>query len=397
VNDEKMSVGQRIAYYRKQRGMHQVHLAGQVGRSVPWLSRIERGQRTVEKVADLLALARVLKVEPGDLIGGISLPANGGGPLDPPRGIIAVRGAVVAVRAPDQEPPTAAELGAAVKRVNQLEWNGSYQHAALLLPQTLAAARAGVAAEVLGAWGWLSGAYRIASRLARNLGERDLVALAADRAITAAQHAGDGLAVAASTRHLAFGLLSLGLVDEAGGVCSDGADSLAPTNATSVEGWSLWGSLQLTGAVAAAREQDHVGGRGMLREAKAAAERVGPGRNDYWECFGPANVGAHEVAVELELGDVTEALRIADGVEVDELPVNSRRVRFLVDVASAHELRRDDAATVSVLLEAERYSPEGLRHQVAARELVRVCLKRERKSRTPGLRGLAERLRVTAD
>jgi hypothetical protein len=135
----------------------------------------------------------------------------------------------------------------------------------------------------------------------------------------------------------------------------------------------------------------------MLREARTAAERVGPDRNDYWECFGPANVGAHEVAVALELGDVTEALRIADGVELDELSVNSRRVRFLVDIARAHELRRDDPATVSVLLEAERYSPEGLRHQVAAREMVRVCLKRERKSRTPGLRGLAERLGVTTD
>ena len=370
--DENTPVGKRIAYYRKRRGMHQAHLAGQVGRSVPWLSRIERGQRTIEKVADLLALARVLKVEPGDLIGGISLPPNGGAPLDPPRGIIAVRRAVVAVRPPDQEPPTVAELRAAVEHANQVEWNGSYQRSAVLLPETLAAARAGVAAEVPGAWGWLSAAYRIASRLARNLGERDLVALAADRAINAAQRAGDGLAVAASTRHLAFGLLSLGLVDEAGGVCSDGADSIAPTNATLLEGWSLWGSLQLTGAVAAAREQDHTGARRMLREARTAAERVGPDRNDYWECFGPANVGAHEVAVALELGDVTEALRIADGVELDELSVNSRRVRFLVDIARAHELRRDDPATVSVLLEAERYSPEGLRHQVAAREMVRV-------------------------
>jgi hypothetical protein len=161
-------------------------------------------------------------------------------------------------------------------------------------------------------------------------------------------------------------------------------------------GWSLWGSLRLTEAIAASRTRaaDARSARRLLRDARAAAERVGPGHNHYWENFGPANVSAHEIAVELEFGAAVEALRIADTVEVDELPYAGRRARVLIDVAHAYALRRDDGAAMAVLLEAERHSPEGVRYQVLAHELVRVCLGRERKSRTPGLRGLAERLGI---
>ncbi|MGH8884063.1 MAG: helix-turn-helix domain-containing protein [Egibacteraceae bacterium] len=105
-------VGQRIAHWRHRRGLTQQVLAGLVGRSVPWLSLIERGDRTVEKIADLLALANVLKVEPGDLIGGVELPPNGGGPLDPPRGIPAIRRALFAVHLADRETPDAVRLRA---------------------------------------------------------------------------------------------------------------------------------------------------------------------------------------------------------------------------------------------------------------------------------------------
>ncbi|MGH8898053.1 MAG: helix-turn-helix domain-containing protein, partial [Egibacteraceae bacterium] len=71
-----------------------------------------------------------------------------------------------------------------------------------------------------------------------------------------------------------------------------------------------------------------------------------------------------------------------------------RRARLCIDVAGAHALGQDDAATVTLLLEAERHAFEVVRHSVLAREFVRVCLGRERRSRTPGLRGLAGRLGV---
>lgn len=61
-----------------------------------------------------------------------------------------------------------------------------------------------------------------------------------------------------------------------------------------------------------------------LRNARDAAERVGEGRNDYYEAFRPANVAAHEVAVALESEDAVEALRRADRVEAGRVTVRTR-------------------------------------------------------------------------
>lgn len=392
--DEDATVGQRIAYWRRRRGLTQQVLAGLVGRSVPWLSKIERGERTVEKITDLLAIARVLKVEPGDLMGRIRMPTNGGGPLDPPRGMAAVRHAVL-VDPPDREPPGADELSAEVEHAGRLVGGGSFEARTVILPDLLAAARVAAAQEVPGAWWCLARVYLMISGLARRVGEVELAWIAVDRAIDAARRSGDMMLVAHARRRLAFALMREGWLDEAGAVCSDAADAIAPSDDTPLEGWALWGSLQLTEAVIVTRDQDAVGVRGLLEGARLAADRVGSGRNDYWESFGPANVGAHEVAIELESGDAVEALRLADRVDVDEWPSTGRRAGFFIDVAHAHGLRRDDGAAVAVLLEAERQAPEVVRYSVRARELVRVCLGRERRSRTPGLRGLAERIGVT--
>ncbi|MGH8895763.1 MAG: helix-turn-helix domain-containing protein [Egibacteraceae bacterium] len=388
-------VGQRIAYWRHRRGLTQQVLAGLVGRSVPWLSLIERGDRTVEKIADLLALANVLKVEPGDLIGGVELPPNGGGPLDPPRGIPAIRRAVLVDRPPDHEPLDAAELRTHVEHARRLEARGSYEALVVVLPELIIAGRAAAAAEAPGAWWNLAAALQVASRVARKVGDPQLAWVAAERAGTAARRSGDGLMGALSERLRANALMRLGWLDEAGAVCSDGADAIAPTEATPIEGWAVWGTLQLTESVAAVRGGDDAAAWRLLRDARVAAERVGEGRNDYWQSFGPASTGLIEVTVALEAGNAVEALRIADGVEVDELTSAALRARFCVHVAQAHMLRRDDAAAVALLLEAERHSAETVRYSVKARELVRVCLGRERRSRTPGLRGLAERLGVT--
>ncbi|MGH8898252.1 MAG: helix-turn-helix domain-containing protein [Egibacteraceae bacterium] len=393
--DENTPVGQRIAYYRRRRGLTQQVLSGLVGRSVPWLSLIERGDRTVQAIADLLALARVLKVEPSDLIGGLSLPANGGAPHDPPQGISAIRRAVLAGLPGDREPPSAAELRANVDQAGALAAGGSYEARALLLPHLVVAGRAAAEEGVPGAWGCLARVYLMTSGLVRTFGDVTLAWIGADRAIAAAKRSGDDLLVAHARRRMAFALMREGWLDKAGAVCSDSGDALAPTDAAPLEQWSLWGSLQLTQAVIAVRGGDGAYAWRLLRDARTAAQRVGPGRNDYWENFGPANVGAHEVAVALESGDAREALRLADHIDIDELPMAQRRAEVLIDVAQAHGLLQDDAATVALLLEAERHAPETIRYSVLARELVRVCLGRERRSRTPGLRGLAERLGIT--
>src|SRR3954447_6537662 len=62
-------IGRRVATYRRRRGLSQAALAGLIGRSESWLSQVERGVRSVDRMSVLLDLARVLHVEVEALIG----------------------------------------------------------------------------------------------------------------------------------------------------------------------------------------------------------------------------------------------------------------------------------------------------------------------------------------
>ncbi len=395
MDQSTASIGQRIRWWRKRRQLSQRTLAELAGRSESWLKKVEAGDRVAENVWVLLALANILKIGLDDLIGGVELPPNGGAPHDPPKGIHAIRRALFS--AADRELRDLTALHMRAEAASRARISGRYEDAARVLPELIMDAQAAAAQETPGAWALLGRVCQICLDLLREVGERELALLVADRYVAAAQRSGDELLTAAAKRHLAFALLGVGLLDQAGMVCSDAADRIAPTPSTSVEGWSLWGSLALTSAIVAARTLDACAAWRLLRGAREAGERVGPGRNDYSQAFGPANVGVHEVAAALELGDPVEALRLADPIGVigvDELP-SSRRAALGLFAAQAHSLRRDDGAAVIALVEAEGHCPDRVRYSVKAHEIVRVCLKRERKTLTPGLRDLAVRLGVT--
>ncbi|MGH8909041.1 MAG: helix-turn-helix domain-containing protein [Egibacteraceae bacterium] len=394
MNDD-MGVGKRIRYWRKRRGISQAVLAERAGRSESWLEKVERGERVCSQAGDIVRIANVLRVEPKDLLPEFKLPPNGAASLTPPRGVPAIRHALFTVRLPDREPPDSASLRAAVEQALLLEGNGSYNGLALILPDLLLTSRVAVEHDVAGSWWCLAGAYQAAAGLAHTLRELDLQLTCADRAVSAAQQSGDPLMTAVGHRWIANALMRQGLLDDAGAVCSDAADAIAPTPETSRAGWSVWGALRLVAADAVNRSGDTAAAWRLLRDARAAAERVGSGRNDYWQAFGPASVGANEAGVALEAGDPVEALRIAERVEVEEMPTKWRRARFFLDSAAAQALRHKDDAAVRLLLTAETHAPEVVRYRFEVHELVNVLLKRERKSVTPGLRDLAERLGIT--
>src|SRR3954465_14601346 len=75
---DQLSIGERIAFYRRRRGLSQAVLADLVGRSEDWLSKIERGERAIRRLDAPAAGARVgrvgcvavgLRVTLGDLLG----------------------------------------------------------------------------------------------------------------------------------------------------------------------------------------------------------------------------------------------------------------------------------------------------------------------------------------
>src|SRR4029453_2900932 len=71
--------GDRIAAYRRRRGLSQAALAGLIGRSESWLSQVERGVRSVDRMSILLDMAKVLHVEVESLTGRPWLYAPNGG------------------------------------------------------------------------------------------------------------------------------------------------------------------------------------------------------------------------------------------------------------------------------------------------------------------------------
>src|SRR3954469_10929011 len=63
------SIGERIAAYRRRRGLSQAALAGLIGRSESWLSQVERGVRSVDRMSILLDMGKVLHVDVESLTG----------------------------------------------------------------------------------------------------------------------------------------------------------------------------------------------------------------------------------------------------------------------------------------------------------------------------------------
>ncbi len=161
---------------------------------------------------------------------------------------------------------------------------------------------------------------------------------------------------------------------------------------------SVWGGLLVSGAVAAARDNQPDTADDMLNLAEAAATRLdGAGfevRTDYERPFGLPLVVMQSVDVAVVTDRPARALEVAKKMPPDaHLPL-AAKARHLGDVASAQtSLGRDREAT-DTLLTIERTAPDWMRYQAYPRTIVRELLERERRARTPRLRGLAQRLGV---
>lgn len=141
----------------------------------------------------------------------------------------------------------------------------------------------------------------------------------------------------------------------------------------------MYGALLLVGAVAVAHQGDTWAARSRLREVSPLAERTGE-RNTLWTAFGSTNVAMYAVTVEVEAGEATEGLRLAEQVDHGHSPSIERRVAFLLDQAKGHEQRRDYASALLLLHSAEREAPEDVRYRTTAHAILRTVIQRGRRS-----------------
>jgi hypothetical protein len=158
---------------------------------------------------------------------------------------------------------------------------------------------------------------------------------------------------------------------------------------------SVYGTLFLAGAVAAARDEDRAAVRAYLAEADQCARRLGTDANHLWTAFGPTNVAIHRVATAMDLGDVQVAIDLGPQLDTSSLPTE-RRVRHAMETARALSAWNRTDEALSMLLDSERTAPEQVRHHALSRRLVQTWMRRGRGRASFELAGLAQRVHVTA-
>lgn len=396
-------IGQRIAVYRRRRGLSQSALAGLVGRSESWLSQVERGVRSVDKMSVLLDLAKVLHVDVQALTGRPWELSPNGGPMV--QGVDAIRSVLTnyghMVGSGCTETVSLSDFRQAVASMHR--WYQAAQYDAVIrdMPDLLGRAdmlRFGIQGaderEVSLAY---ASAYVVGSKLLTKLGVSDLAAVTADRAAMTAGGIDSPAAHGMAIYQVVCALLRSDRNSEAEDLAVRMAETLQPhVRSDDPALVSVTGALWLIAAVSAARRTDRDEAWRRLDLAQGLAELLGTDANYAWTAFGPTNVAIHRVSVAAELGDPGSALDAAADVDVNRLPeeLRSRRAQNNLDLAWAQAQRKRDAEATLHLLEAERVAPEALKFNVIAREMIREMLTRGKRATSGSLSALATRAGV---
>jgi tetratricopeptide (TPR) repeat protein len=400
--DYQKALGRKIAAERRRRGLSQPELARMIDRSVAWVSQVERGVRRVDRMSVLEALAAALDVPLSELaaeapvVAAVTEESPGVGELRLVlSGAYALRAMMDGHRA-----PALGTLRTRSRRAWDLAHAGRYADLADLLrglvPDLENAARAMSQDRRAEVFELMAATYQACSAALAKLGEPEAAWIAADRAMAAAERAGNPLLVAAGAFRLVFVFISARHHDQAEETARTAAEALwTMADGGDPQAMSLWGGLTLQRAVVAARINDSDTAYDQLERAKQMAGRLGEGRNDYNTEFGPANVGLQEVAIAVDLGDAGRALRAAAAVDTSGLSAE-RRARLLIETARAHAQRRQVDEAVAALLQAEQVTPELVRGHVLVRQLVADLLTMQDPAAAE-LRDLARRLTAKAE
>jgi hypothetical protein len=293
-------------------------------------------------------------------------------------------------------PPSFAWLRVRTERACELSRTSRYDELtevlADLLPSLETAVRAGPEPQHPDVYELLAVAYQSCSAALARMGEPDAAWVAADRAMAAAERAGNLLLVAAGSQRLASAFLAArhyALAEETARTTVAALQELAGLG--DPDAVALCGSLTLLRAVIAARTGRAADAYRQLAAARRLAARLCPEQVAEAE-FGPDHVTLYEIAVSVDLGDAGHALRVAAAAAADSLPP-SHRARMLVDVARAFALREQVDEAADALDRAQAACAAYVQDSDRARQLVRDLLAHGSPA-PPALSRLAARLGV---
>ncbi|MGH3795506.1 MAG: helix-turn-helix domain-containing protein [Pseudonocardiaceae bacterium] len=390
--------GALVRLYRIERRMSTTSLATRAGITVRYLEMIEADSKT-PSVPVLRKLAKVLGVRSSALLGEAPSEDHEGS-INPrlaevERALYTYRSLALSEK---DELPTLEALAVQISTAQQ-SWCSSpnkYSDVLRMLPALIVNSERAVheSGRSREACRQASEMYHVARAVLKYLGRVDLGGLVSDRAMRYAEEAEDPLLVAAATWNLGHAMLSDDMPSGALDLAMKGSEALEPLLPDGTpEHFSLYGGLQLVATLAALRTGDPWRARELLRgPARQAAEQVGDGHNHHGTVFGPTNVGIHMVRVEYECGEITEALRLADDVDITRTPSLERKTSLLYKVAQCYDCRSNDAAVFVHLKIAEQLCPEDFQHRQDVRGMVRTLAKRAKPSYASEVREFAGRI-----
>lgn len=384
------TIGANLRQIRKARGKSLTTIGGLAGISASYLSRLESGDRALDRRSLVVALANALEVAPSEITRSAMSQA---GELDEDGSLNAVRLALlfVSMGQPAGQVVPLKMLNHLVNEILTAQRNCDYARVGAKIPSlirdlhtTLAAGRdvrdllrLVVLTHVQGTQAWL--------------GDTGASPDLAWQAATLAQHAAEQLDEpryrAVSAFGTAFGLLGAGGFDMA-------AQTLAaadPGTDTS-EDMQVSGMLTLTSSLVSAAQGDTTERHAALDHAADLATRTGDA-NAMWFGFGPSNVGVWRMSVALEAAEHAEAAKIAGTVNPEALPSPTRVSAYYREYGRAlARLPKQRDHAVMMLRRAELISPARIhRHPFMRSVLAELLARAKRDAVGRELRGMAYR------
>jgi transcriptional regulator with XRE-family HTH domain len=376
--DAGQELGARIAAARRRRGLSRHAAAELCGRSEEWLRKLERGQRGTS-LRMVARLAEVLRVpDLGELLGDGAPTTLYARPEHPALG--QVRAALAAAPRVGTGDPAGKVTAlradvAAAWRLRSVSGRDR-SDLAVVLPRLLDRAPALVrdAEDRRDARRLAAEVYHLGQLYLCYQDAPELLWVVVDRGTQTALDADDPLAAARAAWFAAYLYRDTGHVDQAHQVVDDGLRALdglpEPLRASPAERRHRSG-LALAAALNHAREGSHADAWRWWDLAVAADEDATAGGVPLspHALFGQ-DPGDVALALDVELGRSTAAVRRAETTDVDSVTSVPRRTRLLLEVARAHLLRRQHTAAVALLRTAYATGPEATVFSLHGRAMV---------------------------
>ncbi|GIH72827.1 helix-turn-helix domain-containing protein [Sphaerimonospora thailandensis] len=402
-------IGQRVRALRLRKGLGLRACAELCGRTEEWLRQVERGEQRLDKLSTLVRLANVLGVRDlavivGDRLQGLACTVTDGGRIRH-EAVPAIRQVLSTPILYAQSRPNALAEIEKVRRRLALAW--SAWHGSVRPYTALGAVASGLLRDVLTlhravepsmcptTWGLVAETFQLTQRFLYCVGETELAARAADRAMTAAEETDDPHLIAISAWTSTMAALGRDQADEACEVATTAARYLERKLKTSEAALSAWGSLQLFTAIAYAKKRRAADAWRHWDMAHTAASALGPAHHNPLTMFGQANVGIYAVAIEVETGRSRAAIDRARTIEVSTIPSSNRRAQHLLDLARGQMRQRDFESALRSLRLSETQSAETIVFSPFARQTIEEMISSRRRP-PASLLDLAARVRVIA-